>query len=108
MTSTGEPVQPWLLPGLQRVARWQRGHTGHHAAAHVTLGQAGDGRWIAEHTDLNVGSYAHPTREQAERQITEWMWHGQWVEVPATYQADGTPHGHGWVRHGSQWVRDER
>ncbi len=106
MTSTGEPVQPWLLPGLHRVGRWQRGHVGHHATRHVTLGVLPDGRWVAEHTDLTVGSYAHPTREAAERQATEWMWEGEWHEVPAAYGADGQPHGEGWIRRGSQWIRD--
>ncbi|WP_328344767.1 hypothetical protein [Micromonospora sp. NBC_00421] len=105
MSGPGKRVQPWNLPGLQRVRRWQQGHTGHHAARHVALGELPDGRWIAEHADLTIGSYTHPTREAAEQQLTEWMWDGEWHEVPAAYKADGQPYGDGWVRRGSQWVR---
>lgn len=101
----GEQVQPWLLSGLRRVRRWQRGHAAHYAVDYVTLGELPDGRWIAEHSDVKVQSRVYRSRPAAERRITELMWNGRWEEVPAEYDAAGKPVGDGWVRLGSAWVQ---
>jgi len=100
-----ERVQPWLLPGLQRIRRWQSGHTSGYGARHLTLGQTPDGRWIVEDTDVRRGSYAYRSRERAERELAELMWSGDWREVPAVIDAHGQAVG--WVRRGGTWTRDE-
>lgn len=100
-------MQPWELGGLRRVRRWRRGHISHWECRHVALGQLPDGRWVVEHTDVKVGARAYQSPERAERAVTELMWQGDWVEVPAVYRANGQPAGEGWVRRGGTWVRSE-
>jgi len=102
-----ERVEPWLLPGLQRVRRWQSGHTSGYGARHLTLGHMADGRWLVEDTDVARGSHAYTRRDDAERQLTELMWDGDWQEVPAVLDARGQPVGGGWTRSGNTWIRDK-
>lgn len=108
MADDGERVQPWQMPGLRRIRRWQSGHASHHAARHVTLAALPDGRWLAEDSDVKQGSRVHRTRSGAEQRLTELMWDGDWQEVPAAYDSAGRPLDGGWVRLGSGWVRDPR
>ncbi|MCG5464244.1 hypothetical protein MED01_002409 [Micromonospora sp. MED01] len=105
MTDDGEQVQPWLLTGLRRLRRWQQGHTSGSDSRHVTLGLMGDGRWLVEHTDIRVGSYAYRSRERAEQEAAKHMRDGDWHEVPAVLDANGQAEG--WVRRGNTWMRDE-
>ncbi len=105
MAGDGEKVEPWLLPGLQRVRRWQSGHTAGSDSRHITLGHTPDGRWVVEHTDIRVGSHAYRTRERAEQALTELMWDGDWHEVPAVIGANGKAEG--WTRRGNLWARDK-
>lgn len=106
MTDDGERVDAWLLPGLQRIRRWQSGHASHYAAHTVTLGALPDGRWVAEDSNVQSGSRAYRSREAAELRLTELMWEGSWREVPAAYDAFGKPVGGGWVGRGGAWVRE--
>lgn len=103
----GEKVEPWLLTGLQRLRRWQLGHTSGFGARHLTLGRMADGRWLVEDTDVRRGSHAYRSRERAERQLAELMWDGEWQEVPAVLNAQGQPVGGGWTRSGNTWIRDQ-
>ncbi|MEV0214309.1 hypothetical protein [Micromonospora sp. NPDC050695] len=103
MTDDGEVVVPWRLTGLQRVRRWQFGHSSGFGSRHVTLGHTADGRWLAEDSDTARGSRAYRTRERAERALAELMWDGEWHEAPAVLDANGQADG--WVRCGGTWVR---
>lgn len=107
MADDGEKVEPWLLTGLQRLRRWQYGHSAGFGSRHLTLGQMADGSWLAEDSDTARGSHAYRTRERAERELTALMWDGQWTEVPAVLNAQGQPVGGGWIRRGNTWMRDE-
>jgi len=101
----GEKIQPWLLPGLQRLRRWQHGRTSGAGSRHVTLGRTADGRWLAEDSDVARGSRAYRSRERAEHALTELMWDGDWQEVPAVLDHNGRAEG--WVRRGGAWMRAE-
>lgn len=107
MGDDGEPIQVWLIPGHQRVQRWQSGHTSHHASRHVTVGVLPDGRWYADSTAPTIGARAYPSeavaREAADRLMAEHG--GDWVEVPANLDANNKPTEPGWVRRGGDWVR---
>lgn len=106
MADDGEQVDAWLLPGLQRLRRWQCGHTAGYGSRHVTLGRMVDGRWLVEDSDIRVGSRAYRSRERAERQLTELMWDGEWTEVPAVLDGTGRPVDRGWIRRGNTWMRE--
>lgn len=103
VTDDGEKVQPWLLPGLRRLRRWQHGHSSGFGSRHITLGRMADGRWLVEDTDVRRGSHAYRSRERAEQAATELMWDGDWQEVPAVIDAHGLADG--WVRRGGTWMR---
>ncbi len=104
MADDGERVDPWLLTGLQRLRRWQYGHSSGFGSRHVILGRMADGRWLAEDSDTARGSHAYRSKERAERQLAELMWDGQWAEVPAVIDANGRAEG--WTRRGNTWMRD--
>lgn len=102
----GEQVQPWLVPGLRRIQRWRHGHITHHAMREVTLGRMPDGRWLVEHSDVKVGSYAYRSEQRARQRIAALTVGEGWLEAPAEYDAAGTPTSGGWRRAGGGWVRD--
>ncbi|MER7331650.1 MULTISPECIES: hypothetical protein [unclassified Micromonospora] len=106
MGDDGERIEPWLLHHVRRIQRWQYGHTTHWASRHVTIGLLADGRWMVEHTDVTVGCRAYRDEQRARDVAAELTAVGEWVEVPAAYDAAGQPVGDGWVRRGGSWWRD--
>ena len=101
----GKRVEVWQLPGLQRVQRWQSGAISHWQCKHVTLGVLPDGRWVVDHTDPRIGGRIYRAEDEARAAAGRLMADGDWIEIPANYNADGQPTTSGWVRRGGQWRR---
>ncbi len=98
-------IQPHLEFGKVPLRRWRSGTLNGHNARTVTVGRLADGQHDAWHSRDLDGAYVYPAEAEAQAKADEWMAAGEWLPIPASFDAWGKPSdGRSWVGHGQSWL----